>query len=114
MQEQAAAGLSPADRYADLVDELAGVEGVTPPEGGSGFGRSALKFRRKIFAMLVRGRLVLKLPAQRVDALVAAGAGVHFGREQGHAHEGVVSLDPEADLDWLALAREALAHGGGA
>jgi hypothetical protein len=110
MQEQAAAGLSPADRYADLVDELAGVEGVTPPEGGSGFGRSALKFRRKIFAMLVRGRLVLKLPARRVDDLVTAGAGVHFDANKGTPMKEWLSLDPEADLDWLALAREALAH----
>ena len=53
----------PRARYADLVMELAGEAGVTVPQGGSGFGRSALRFRGKIFAMLVRGRLVLKLPA---------------------------------------------------
>ncbi len=62
--------LSPEDRFADLVDEFVGIDGVTPPSGGSGFGRSALRFRRKIFAMFVRGRLVLKLPAARVDELV--------------------------------------------
>ena len=54
----------PDERYEDLVDELVGVAGVTPPRGGgSGFGRSALRFYGRIFAMLVRGRLVVKLPA---------------------------------------------------
>jgi len=27
------------ERYEQLVDEFTGVDGVTPPEGGSGFGR---------------------------------------------------------------------------
>ena len=49
--------------YLDLVDDLMGIDGVTPPPGGSGFGRGSLKYRGKIFAMLVRGSLVVKLPA---------------------------------------------------
>jgi hypothetical protein len=103
----------PADRFADLVDELAGIDGVTPPEGGGGFGRSALRFRRKIFAMLVRGRLVLKLPEARVSDLVAAGAGVPFDAGQGIPMREWLSLDPAARLGWLPLAREALAFAGG-
>ena len=43
---------------------------MTPPSGGSGFGRSARRWEKKIFAMLVRGRLVVKHPAARVDVLV--------------------------------------------
>ena len=50
--------MTPEQRYEDLVDDLAGEEGVLPPPGGSGFGRSALRYRQKIFAMLVRGQLV--------------------------------------------------------
>jgi hypothetical protein len=53
-----------ADRFAGVVDELTGVAGVTPPRAGSGFGRQALRFQGKIFAMFVRGQLVLKLPAE--------------------------------------------------
>jgi hypothetical protein len=101
-----------ADRFADLVDELIGVDGVTPPEGGAGFGRSALRFRRKIFAMLVRGRLVLKLPEARVSDLVAAGAGVPFDANKGTPMREWLSLDPAGALDWLPLAREALAFAG--
>ena len=70
---------------ATLIDELLGIPGVLPPQGGRGFGRSALRVENRIFAlrvenrifaMLVRGRLVLKLPQPRVDALVAAGHGI--------------------------------------
>jgi len=37
--------------------------------GGGGFGRAALRCENRIFAMLARRRLVVKLPAPRVDAL---------------------------------------------
>jgi hypothetical protein len=107
-----------AARYADLVAELAAEPGVTPPEGGSGFGRSALKFRGRIFAMLVRDTLVVKLPAPRVDALIAAGAGVRFDANKGTPMREWLRLDPAArvdgaGLDWADLAREALAFAGG-
>jgi hypothetical protein len=98
----------PQARYADLVQELAGEAGVTVPDGGRGFGRSALRYRGKIFAMLVRGRLVLKLPASRVDALVAAGAGGHFDASKGTPMREWLSLDPESAGPWLSLANEAL------
>ena len=70
-------------RFEDLVIEFNDVEGVTPPRGGAGFGRSALRYRGKIFAMFVRGALVVKLPADRVAALVAAGHGAHFDANKG-------------------------------
>jgi hypothetical protein len=99
---------APGDRFEDLVDELVGCPGVTPPRGGSGFGRSALRWEKKIFAMVVRGRLVLKLPASRVDALVAVGDGVRFDANKGTPMKEWLSLDPESRLAWLPLAREAL------
>ena len=95
-------------RFEDVVDGLVGRPGVTPPRGGSGFGRSALRWENKIFAMLVRGRLVLKLPADRVDTLVRAGDGVHFDANKGTPMKEWFSLDPESGLAWLALAQEAL------
>ena len=118
-------GLSAADRFDDLCTELVGIEGVTPPTRTSGFGRSALRFDGKIFAMLVRGSLVVKLPAQRIDELVAAGHGVRFDANKGTPMKEWFSLFPEAgiesetagqadsqaddaDLTWLRLALEAL------
>jgi len=95
-------------RFEDLVDEMVGCPGVTPPAGGSGFGRGALRWEKKIFAMFVRGRLVLKLPARRVDALVAGGDGVRFDANKGTPMKEWFSLDPESGLAWVPLAREAL------
>ena len=95
-------------RYQDLIDDLLGRPGVTPPPGGSGFGRGAVRFQKKIFVMFVRGRLVLKLPAARVDELVAAGEGARFDANKGTPMREWFSLDPESGLPWLPLAREAL------
>jgi hypothetical protein len=100
--------ITPEDRFADLVDELVGIPGVTPPRGGAGFGRSALRFHNKIFAMFVRGRLVVKLPAERVEALVGDGEGVHFDANKGTPMREWFSLDPRSDRPWSPLAREAL------
>ena len=98
----------PGDRFEDVVDGLIGTPGVTPPRGGSGFGRSALRCDNKIFAMLVRGRLVVKLPAARVDALTGDGDGVPFDANKGTPMKEWFSLDPASRLPWLPLAREAL------
>ena len=100
--------MTPEDRYELVIDELMGVAGVTPPRGGAGFGRSALRFQGKIFAMLVRGRLVVKLAEDRVDALVAAAEGVRFDANKGTPMREWLSLDPDSELPWLPLAREAL------
>jgi hypothetical protein len=95
-------------RYLDLVDDLMGIDGVTPPPGGSGFGRGSLKYRGKIFAMLVRGSLVLKLPADRVSSLIDAREGVAFDANKGTAMREWFSLSPDSGLAWLSLATEAL------
>ena len=108
MNEREGGPDEPRARYADLVMELAGEAGVTVPQGGSGFGRSALRFHGKIFAMLVRGRLVLKLPASRVSEMVAAGAGDHFDANKGTPMKEWLSLDPDSGQAWLPLAHEAL------
>lgn len=66
---------TPEERFAALVEEFLSNPDVTPPggiEGKKGFGSSELKVHGKMFAMLSQGRLVVKLPKARVDALVAA------------------------------------------
>ncbi len=108
VHDETARAVTPEDRFDDLVDELIGSDGVTPPRGGSGFGRSALRYQGKIFAMFVRGRLVVKLPAPRVDELIDAGDGVRFDANKGTPMKEWFSLDPGSGRLWLPLAREAL------
>jgi hypothetical protein len=51
---------------------------------------------------------VVKLPAERVEALVRAGEGVHFDANKGTPMREWLSLDPGSALPWLPLATEAL------
>ena len=104
--------MEPDDRFEALVEQLLAVPGVTPPGPGRGFGSHALRFDNKIFAMLVRGRLVVKLPKARVDALVAAGEGIRFDANKGTPMREWLCLAPESRLEWPALAAEALDFAG--
>jgi hypothetical protein len=106
------AAVTPEDRFDDLITELLGTPDVTPPSSGGGFGSHALRVRNKIFAMLVRGHLVVKLPKPRVTELVAAGHGDHFDANKGKPMKEWLSLDPDSPMPWLPLAQEALAFVG--
>jgi len=106
--------ITPEERFAVLVGELLSYPGVTPPADGSqakkGFGASGLKVHDKIFAMLTRGRLIVKLPKARVDELVVSGDGERFDpRKNGRLMKEWLVLEPTSQIEWLALAREALA-----
>jgi len=61
----------------------------------------------KIFAMLVRGSLVLKMPQERVTAIVAAGDGVHFDAGRGRVMKEWVAIDFELRAKWATLTEEA-------
>jgi hypothetical protein len=91
------------------VARFAGEDGVTHDERPSrSFGAGALKTHGKIFAMLVGGSLVLKLPKKRVDMLVDAGKGARFDANKGTPmKEWVVLDDSHSEAEWLELAREA-------
>ncbi len=101
--------VSPEERFEQLVDEFSQIPGVTPPDGSRGFGSHALRVRKKIFTMVVRDRLVVKLPKARVDELVDSGQGIRFDANKGTPMKEWLSLDPASPMDWGELAREALA-----
>ncbi len=95
-------------RFADVVAAFRAHPNVTEPAVTT-FGSSEMKVNDKIFAMLsARGEFVVKLPRQRVDALVAAGDGERFESGHGRAMREWVAINPAAEADWLALAREAM------
>lgn len=61
-----------------------------------------------IFAMATNGRLVLKLPKDRVAALIGEGSGAPFGAGKGRPMKEWVSVTVDDAETWLALAGEAL------
>src|SRR5947209_4494557 len=98
--------ITPEERFATIVEELLSNPDITPPSNGpqskKGFGSSALKVHNKIFAMLVEGRLVVKLPKHRVDALIASGAGERFDpRHDGRLMKEWVTIEPTSEEGWL-------------
>ena len=81
---------------------------------GTGFGQNeGLRVGGKIFAMLVRGELVVKLPRDRVDDLVEAGVATRFDAGKGRPMREWASVGPDASRRWRRLVEEARAFVGG-
>jgi YjbR protein len=95
--------VSAEEEFTSIVDEMLREPGV---EEGAAFHNRGLKVGGKIFAMLVQGELVVKLPADRVAQLVGDGTGRPFESGRRVMKEWV-SVPPSDETEWLALAREA-------
>ena len=103
--------MTPEQRYSEIVTTFLRRPGVT--QQGRGFGSSALKVRGKMFATLSSSRaFVVKLPRQRVDALVAAGHGRPFEPGPGRVMKEWLELSAASGQYWASLAEEALAFAG--
>jgi len=101
---------APEQRFATIAETLLSNSTVTLGSSGKKrFGSSALQINGKIFAMLSsKGKLVVKLPRQRVDSLVTSGGGERFNPGHGRLLKEWLAVEPTSDVDWLALAREAM------
>lgn len=104
-----------AARYAALATTFAREDGVTYGRAGSrpakrgGFGASALTHGGRMFVFLSHGRLVAKLPAARVAALVASGVADPYDPGHGRVMREWVTLRDDADdAIWRTVAHEAL------
>jgi TfoX/Sxy family transcriptional regulator of competence genes len=95
-------------QFATLVRTYKTQRGVTVGSGKRGFGSDALQVNRRIFAMVTRGQLVLKLPAARVAELVATGEGTAFDAGKGRPMKEWIALDT-GNRRWKSLAEEARA-----
>jgi hypothetical protein len=98
---------TPEERYNAVIAALIDQPGVALADGMMR-STAQLRVNNNIFAMLVRGRLVVKLPKSRVDALVAAGEGLRFDPGHGRVMKEWLSAALDSRTDWLALAEEAL------
>jgi hypothetical protein len=103
-------------RFAAVVNALAAEPGFAPvisayaaskKEGGRKFGSNGLKVNGKLFAMVSsKGNLVVKLPKQRVDGIVASGQGENFDPGHGRLMKEWVAI-LSTKVSWIALVREA-------
>ena len=92
------------DRWQQLVADTEGGE-VTP---GKMFGSEGLRTGRKFFAIWWHEQLVVKLPADRLQELVAAGDGRHFEPMEGRRMNGWILLGNS--VDWAPRVEQARAH----
>jgi TfoX/Sxy family transcriptional regulator of competence genes len=96
---------SSEERFASIAEIELRRRGVT---SGTGFGKNpGLRISNKIFAMLVRDELVLKLPADRVAELTSAGVGHPFDGGKGRPMKEWISVPAKASRRWAALVDEA-------
>lgn len=90
--------------FAPVIAAFSGDRAVT---SGKMMASVGLKVNGKIFAMVVRGKFVAKLPKDRVDELVRAGKGKYFDpRRDGRLMKEWIELSGTKPA-WIELAREA-------
>jgi hypothetical protein len=99
--------------FEQIVSRFRDNPAVTPPGEGRKFGASGLKVDNKLFAMVSKGELVVKLSRERVDELIAAGTGTRFDPGHGRLMKEWVSISPQHGGSWPQLADEALQFVGG-
>ena len=80
---------------------------------GRAFGSDALKVDGRIFALFSHERLVVKLPANRVDVLIEEGAGRRFDPGHGRLMREWLDVGVDDPDTWVDLATEALAYVSG-
>jgi TfoX/Sxy family transcriptional regulator of competence genes len=98
--------LTPKEKYSELAKKLLKLRGVSIPKDRKGFGSSALWAGGKMFAFLSsKNELILKLPKERVDALVASGNGARCDLGRGPMKEWI-ALNEKSN--WLDTAKESM------
>lgn len=89
---------------AELMSAVATVPGVTL---GKALHQPGLMVGGKLFAFLWRGDLVLKLPAARIDDLIAQHGAKRMRRGEGAEMREWVVLPAARQSEWPDLVREA-------
>lgn len=92
-----------ASEWKAVVDAFAKDRQVTCGKMMSAVG---LKVKGKIFAMMWRGKLVVKIRKPRVDTLVSAGKGENFDPGHGRLMKEWIAVPP-GNVPWIELAKEA-------
>jgi TfoX/Sxy family transcriptional regulator of competence genes len=96
--------------FSKVVAALGSEPGVSR---GKMFGSEGLKVAKQVFAMEVKGKLVVKLSAERAAELRDAGLAEAFDPGHGRPMKQWIAVDTSSKVDWLKLSREALDFVGG-
>ncbi len=91
-------------RFAPVVAAFARDRSVSQKRMFS--SHSVLNVNGKIFAMLVKDKIVVKLPRQRVDELVGARKGGYFDPGHGRLMKEWIAVEA-GRMNWVDLATEA-------
>ena len=94
------------DRFQSIVRRYADTPEVSM---GKMFGSTGLKVHGKVFAMLVKDKLVVKLPKARVEELIALERGLLFNPGHGRLMKEWISVESSDDeKEWDQLVAAAL------
>ncbi len=105
--------MSAKDRFKALAETMvANSQSTYGSAEGMGarrmFGSTSIKTGGKMFAFLHKEEhLVVKLPEQRVNELVAADHGERYDPGDGRLQREWLAVKSDAQQDWVALATEA-------
>jgi len=91
--------------FAKVIAALSVEPGVSK---GRMFGAEGLKVGKRVFAMEVKTKLVVKVNEERAAELRAAGKAEAFEPGHGRLMKQWVAVSRDAKVDWLKLSREAL------
>jgi TfoX/Sxy family transcriptional regulator of competence genes len=102
---------APEERYAAIVQQIVAEDPEVSADSVTAkrmFGMNGgMKIAGKLFAFLAKGRIIIKLPKQRVDALIAAGHGEPCVMGRGRVMKEWVVVPPDFQDEWPALIGEA-------
>jgi TfoX/Sxy family transcriptional regulator of competence genes len=90
--------------FSHIVSHYADVKGIVISKM---FGSTALKFKNKVFVMVVKGDLVVKIPKSDVERLVSEGVGKHFDPGHGKLMKEWVTIGPKHKDLWLEISKQA-------
>ena len=92
--------------FTSIVQKMLKERGVTQAKM---FGVSGLKIDRKMFLMSVKGEIIIKLPKERVNILIASKQGKYFYHlfDKSRLMKEWVSIGHKYKINWFKLAQEA-------
>ncbi|MHA2407076.1 MAG: hypothetical protein ACXACA_01720 [Candidatus Ranarchaeia archaeon] len=95
------------DIYQEVKSHFSSVKDVTIL---SGSGAQGLKYGKKLFAMFMKGNLLIRLPPNRVTEVIASGDGLPHDPGTGKPMKNMVLIPVSMKDLWIKYCEEAKTH----